>query len=79
MTSVFAPTTNAGLNTWLMTSYNDSSRTLAASIDTEYNVVTSAVRVGGAIYPTVYLNDGVLMVDGDGDGTASNPYKLYVG
>lgn len=79
MASVFAPTTNAGLNTWLMTSYNDSSRTLAASIDTEYNVVTSAVRVGGAIYPTVYLNDGVLMVDGDGDGTASNPYKLYVG
>lgn len=79
MTSVFAPTTNAGLNTWLMTSYNDSSRTLAVSVDTEYNVVTSEVRVGGAIYPTLYLNDNVLMVDGDGDGTASNPYKLYVG
>lgn len=79
MTSVFAPTTNAGLNTWLMTSYYDSSRTLAVSVDTEYNVVTSEVRVGGAIYPTVYLNNDVLMVDGDGDGTVSNPYKLYVG
>lgn len=80
MSGVFTEAVSSEKPVWLMTTYaNDTEKAMYVSLDLSVASDGRDVESVGAVYPTVYLNDGVLMVDGDGDGTASNPYKLYAG